>query len=167
MTEKTPKDAPVESDQNPFGLGLDDSKDPKATSKTEDAPVEKTEEPKPKSKTTSKDAPKAKRRTKAEIEAEAIEDAKTLLKDSGYVVSNVSSPDEADEGTFVPTHLPVNAHSGDVVGSLKTNSAGVAVLTLSVKRWVGEPPMVLQAAQIDDVLAVLSNLRARSLSEEA
>lgn len=159
----TDKKAP--KDDNPFDLGLTDNT--KAEEKTEDAPVEpKASEPKTEKAEKPKET-KAKRRTKAEIEAEAIEDAVKLLRGSGYVVSDTSSPETAQDGTFVPTHLPVNAHAGDVVGSLKTNSAGVAVLTLSVKRWVGEPPMVLQAAQLDDVLAVLSDLRARSLDSEA
>lgn len=107
--------------------------------------------------------PKAtrKRRSQAEIEAEAIEDAKTLLKANGFVVSNVADPGEG--GGFQPVKLPVDAHSNDIVGSLKTNAAGVVILSVSPRRWVGEPPLVLQAAQLDDVVAVLTKLRAATL----
>lgn len=106
---------------------------------------------------------KRSRRTKAEIEAEAIEDAKTLLKEAGYVVSDVTAPEPVSG--FLPERLPVDAHSNDIVGSLKTNAAGVAVLNLSVRRWVGEPPFIVQAAQLDDVINVLTSLRAQSLAK--
>ena len=106
---------------------------------------------------------KRSRRTKAEIEAEAIEDAKTLLKAAGYVVSDVTAPEPVSG--FLPERLPVDAHSNDIVGSLKTNAAGVAVLNLSVRRWVGEPPFIVQAAQLDDVINVLTSLRSQSLSK--
>lgn len=114
----------------------------------------------------SDDKPEAKRtrRTKAEIEAEAVQDAITLLRANGFVVSDVNTPEQAD-GTFVPEKLPVNAASNDIVGSLKTNPAGVVILTISPKRWVGEAPLVLPASQLDDVLAVISQLRADSLSK--
>lgn len=133
----------MNNEDNPFDLGITaDSTDSTDSTDTADTPDthlsdEKTAEP----------GPKRKRRTKADKADKA------------------DKAPQAEKATpFTPVVLPVNARSGKVTGEIRHHN-GRPVVVISKEHWVGEAPMTVPAAEIDDLLSVLNDLRAAASGE--
>lgn len=149
------------TDDNPFALSLGDDEKPlpkpaktaKAQAAVDEPPVGPTKadvDEAEAAKIATASAPvevpaKRKRRTKAEI---AADEAAKATAASPVTLS----VDQAK--------LPVTAHSGDVVGTVRTH-AGRAIAEIGQVGWVGPPQLSLLAAELDDLAAVIADLKAQ------
>lgn len=136
----------MNNEDNPFDLGITadstdstdstDSADTADSTDTADTPDTHLSDEK-----TAEPGPKRKRRTKAD-----------------------KAPQAEKATPFTPVVLPVNARSGKVTGEIRHHN-GRPVVVISKEHWVGEAPMTVPAAEIDDLLSVLNDLRAAASGE--
>lgn len=166
VEEKADADKPVET-----GEPETPAKD-EAPAAGPDELTEKTEPELPAEETTSK------RRTKAQILADDIEAAKSLLSENGYTVTHAGDESDAkgtdeddsevDFGGVVAEKTVITALSGQITGTVDQNMVSVPILRVSQVGWVGQAPLEVPASGISDIRAVLNDLekQAREFSKK-